>query len=155
MRLILFITSIILISCSSTQTLESSKHVEFKSITKNSNSGFESLTEQTINNATEFEKAWAIAWSHFSDSTPIPVVDFKTETILLVALGARNNGGYQLKINSVHELGNELTINYTETTPNPKCTNTQAIVFPYEFISIPKTSKKIVYKSSQQVGSCN
>lgn len=155
MRILLFISSIILISCSSTKPLESSKHIEFKSIAKNSNSGFETLTEQTINNATDFEKVWAIAWSHFSDPTPIPVVDFKTETIILVALGTRNNGGYQLKINSVHELGNELTINYTETTPNPKCSNTQAIVFPYEFISIPKTSKKVVFKSSEQVGSCN
>lgn len=155
MRILLFISSIILISCSSTKPLESSKHIEFNSIAKNSNSGFETLTEQTINNSADFEKAWTTAWSHFSDPTPLPEVNFETETIILVALGARNNGGYQLKINSVHELGNEFTIDYTETTPNPKCTNTQAIVFPYEFISVPKTSKKVVFKNSQQVGNCN
>ncbi|MGE0561608.1 MAG: protease complex subunit PrcB family protein [Flavobacteriales bacterium] len=155
MRFVFFITTIIFISCSTSQHLELNKHIEFKLIAKNSNSGFENLTERTINNTTDFKKAWDTAWSHFTDPNPAPSIDFNTETVILIALGAKNNGGYQLKINSVHEQDNELTVNYTEITSNPKCTNTQAIVFPYEFISIPKTSKKIIFKSSQQVGSCN
>lgn len=153
--LAVIILSISLVSCSTTKNQETSKHIDFKSVSKNTNSGFEKLTEQVIQNKVDFEKAWAIAWSHFSDPTPIPEVNFENETVVLVALGMRNNGGFQLNINTVHELGNVLTINYTETTPNPKCSNTQAIVFPYEFISIPKTSKKVTFNSSQQMGSCN
>lgn len=154
-QLSLIILTILFASCSSTKNQETSKHIDFKSVSKNTNSGFEKLTEQIIQNKADFEKAWTIAWSHFSDPTPLPEINFENETVILVTLGMRNNGGFQLNINTVHELGNELTINYTETTPNPKCSNTQAIVFPYEFISIPKTSKKVTFNSSQQVGSCN
>jgi hypothetical protein len=67
----------------------------------------------------------------------------------------RNNGGYQLKINSVREETNEIMVDYTETTPNPKCTYSQSIVFPYEFISFAKTNKKVSFKVAKQVGSCN
>lgn len=151
----IIILSVIFISCSTTKNLESSKHIEFKSIAKNSNSGFEKLTQEVFNNQQAFEKVWTTAWSHFSDPTPTPSIDFTKETIILVALGIKNNGGYQLKMNSVHEQDNETTIDYTELTPNAKCSTTQAIVFPYEFISIPKTSNKIVFKPSEQVGDCN
>lgn len=156
MKNLFYLTFIfLLISCSTTKELTSSKHIEFKSIAKNSNSGFEKLTQEVFNNQQDFDKAWATAWSHFSDPTPTPSIDFTKETIVLVALGMRNNGGYQLKINSVHEQGNEITVDYTEITPNSKCATTQAIVFPYEFISIPKTSTKVVFKTSEQVGDCN
>jgi hypothetical protein len=147
--------SIILISCSATKTQESNKTIPFKVVDKNSNGGFQELTQEIYTNQTAFEKAWKLAWSNFSDPTPAPIVDFNKEMVVLVALGMRKNGGYQLKINSVREETNEIMVDYTETTPNPKCTYSQSIVFPYEFISFAKTNKKVSFKVAKQVGSCN
>ena len=149
--LILFL----LYACSATKTQVTIQNIEFKSVAKNTNGRIQELTQTFYTNQAAFEKAWNMAWSNFSDPTPTPQIDFKKNTVVLVALGMRNNGGYQLKINSVREEAGQIIVDYTEITPNPKCNTTQAIVFPYEFISFAKTSKKIVFNASAQVGSCN
>ena len=141
-------------ACSTTKKVETNQSITFKTIDKNTNGGFQELTQEVYTNQIAFEKAWKLAWSNFSDPTPAPIVDFNKEMVVLVALGMRKNGGYQLKINSVREETDEIIMDYTETTPNPKCTYSQSIVFPYEFISFSKTSKKVVFKSSSIVGEC-
>lgn len=151
----LLLLSVILISCTSTKKVATNSSITFKTIDKNTNGGFQELTQEIYTNQTAFEKAWKLAWSNFSDPTPIPIVDFNKNVVVLVALGMRNNGGYQLKINSVSEEPNQIIVDYTETTPNPKCTYSQSIVFPYEFISFEKSSKKIEFKTSTQLGSCD
>ncbi|MBI2280054.1 MAG: protease complex subunit PrcB family protein [Bacteroidetes bacterium] len=150
----LLLLSVILISCTSTKKVATNSSITFKTIDKNTNGGFQELTQEVYTNHTAFEKAWKLAWSNFSDPTPAPIVDFNNDVVVLVALGMRKNGGYQLKINSVSEEANEIMVDYTETTPNPKCTYSQSIIFPYEFISFSKTSKKVVFKSSSNVGEC-
>lgn len=150
----LLILSVILISCTSTKKVATNSSITFKTIDKNTNGGIQELTQEVYTNQTAFEKAWKLAWSNFSDPTPTPIVDFNKDVVVLVALGMKNNGGYQLKINSVSEEANEIMVDYTETTPNPKCTYSQSIVFPYEFISFTKTSKKVAFKSGSKVGEC-
>lgn len=141
-------------ACSATQTIETNQNIPFNTVVKNTNGGFQELTQEFYNNQTAFEKAWKLAWSNFSDPTPVPIVDFNKDVVVLVALGKRHNGGYQLKINSVREEPNQIIVDYIEITPNPKCTYAQSIVFPYEFIAFTKTSKKVVFKSSSKVGEC-
>lgn len=150
----LLILSVILISCTSTKKVTTNSSITFKTIDKNTNGGFQELTQEVYTNQAAFEKAWKMAWSNFSDPTPTPIVDFNNDVVVLVALGMRNNGGYQLKINAVSEETNQIIVDYTETTPNPKCTYSQSIVFPYEFISFAKTSKKVAFKSGSKVGEC-
>lgn len=153
-KLFLLILSVILISCTSTKKIATNSSITFKTIDKNTNGGFQELTQEVYTNQTAFEKAWKLAWSNFSDPTPAPSIDFNKDVVVLVALGMRNNGGYQLKINSVSEETNQIIVDYIETTPNPKCTYSQSIVFPYEFISFSKTSKKVVFKSSSKIREC-
>ncbi len=95
-----------------------------------------------------------MAWSNFEEPVTLPKIDFTKETVALVALGMKNNGGYQLKVDNITQDQNNLTIHFTETTPNAKCNYTMAIVFPYEFIVFTKTSKKVVFKSNSAVGEC-
>ncbi|OFY96757.1 MAG: hypothetical protein A3K10_12120 [Bacteroidetes bacterium RIFCSPLOWO2_12_FULL_31_6] len=151
---LVLILSVLFFSCSATKTQESNKTIPFKVVDKNTNGGFQELTQEVYTNQAAFEKAWKLAWSNFSDPTPAPIVDFNKEVVVLVALGMRNNGGYQLNINSVREETNQIIVDYTETTPNPKCSYSQAIIFPYEFISFAKTNKKVGFKSSITVGEC-
>ena len=142
-------------ACSATKKVETNQSITFNTVDKNTNGGFQELTQEIYTNQAAFEKAWKLAWSIFSDPTPIPIVDFNKDIVVLVALGMRNNGGSQLNINSVREETNQIIVDYTETTPNPKCSYSQAIIFPYEFISFAKTNKKVGFKASTQVGSCN
>lgn len=148
------IFSIIFISCTTTKTLENSNTVSFRTLDKNTNSGIQDSTQEVYTNKVAFEKAWNLAWSNYEEPVALPTIDFTKETVALVALGMKNNDGYQLKIDQITQDQNNLTIDYTETTPNPKCNYTMSIVFPYEFIVFAKTNKKVVFKGSSMVGEC-
>jgi len=153
-RIATIILSIIFISCTATKTQESSGVVSFRTLDRNNYSGMQEPKQEVYTNEKDFEKAWNIAWSNFEEPVTLPKIDFTKETVALVALGMKNNGGYQLKVDNITQDQNNLTIDYTETTPNPKCSYTMAIVFPYEFIVFAKTSKKVVFKGSSKVGEC-
>lgn len=150
----LLILSVVFSSCTATKVQESSETVVFRTLDKNTNSGMQEPKQEVYTNEKDFEKAWNMAWSNFEEPVTLPKIDFTKETVALVALGMKNNGGYQLKVDNITEDQNNLTIHFTETTPNPKCSYTMAIVFPYEFIVFAKTSKKVVFKSNSKVGEC-
>jgi hypothetical protein len=153
-RIATIILSIIFISCTATKTQESSSVVSFRTLDRNNYSGIQEPKQDVYTNKADFEKAWNLAWSNFEEPVTLPTIDFTKETVALVALGMKNNGGYQLKIDQITQDQNNLTIDYTETTPNPKCSYTMAIVFPYEFVVFAKTSKKVVFKENSKVGEC-
>ncbi|MCB9360522.1 MAG: protease complex subunit PrcB family protein [Flavobacteriales bacterium] len=155
MKYLTLILSIVLVSCANTKnTTPPSKEITFSSIKKSNNSGFENPRTQVIVSQVEFEKAWKQAWSRFSDAPQLPTIDFNKKQVLLIALGAKNNGGYGLKIENVTQTKNEITVNYFETKAGEKCMSTQAIVFPFEIIEIEKTAKKVVFKSTEKIIDC-
>ncbi len=141
-------------ACSTTKKQANHSTFNFKSIDKNTHCGIQTSTQTIYSNKVDFERDWNLVWPNFEEPIALPKIDFTKETVVLVALGMRNNGGFQLKINSVSEETSQIIVEYTEITPNPKCSYSQAIVFPYEFISFVKTSKKVVFKSSTKVGEC-
>lgn len=150
----LLVLSVVFSSCTATKVQESSGTVVFKTLDRNNYSGMQEPKQEVYTNEKDFEKAWNMAWSNFEELVTLPKIDFTKETVALVALGMKNNGGYQLKVDNITQDQNNLTIHFTETTPNAKCNYTMAIVFPYEFIVFAKTSKKVVFKSNSKVGEC-
>jgi len=156
MKYLTLILSIILFSCANTkETASNNEEITFKSIEKNNASSFENPTTKTIVTKAEFEKTWNEAWSRFSDIPQIPTIDFNQNQLLLIALGAKNNGGYGLEIEKITETKNELIVNYFETKAGEKCVTTQAIVFPFELIEIKKSTKKVSFNSSEKTIDCN
>lgn len=153
--LTLIISSIVLFSCANTKdTTSPAKEFAFNSIKKTNDSGFESPTTKVIATQQELEKVWKQAWSRISDVPQLPTLDFSKNQVILIALGAKNNGGYGLEIEKLTETKNELVVNYFETKPGENCMTTQAIVFPLEIIEIEKNAKKIVFNSSEKIVNC-
>jgi hypothetical protein len=155
MKYLTLILSIVLFSCVNTKnTTSTSKEVTFSSIKKSSNSGFENPTTKIIVTQLDFEKAWKQAWIRFSNVPELPTIDFSQKQVLLIAIGAKNNGGFGLEVEKITESKNELTVNYFETKSGEKCMTTQAIVFPFELIEIEKTTKKVIFNSSEKIVDC-
>tara|TARA_R110001592_G_scaffold32788_1_gene114484 strand:- start:1133 stop:1603 length:471 start_codon:yes stop_codon:yes gene_type:complete len=155
MKYLTLILSVIIFSCSNTKNSTSTTEaITFKSIQKNSNSGFEELTTEVITSQSELEKTWKQAWSRFSDAPEIPKIDFTQKQVILVALGMKNNGGFGLEIENITQTKNEISVNYIEIRPDANCINSQAIVFPFELIEIEKTAKKVVFKSTEKIIDC-
>jgi len=151
--LYIFLTSL-LVSCSTTELINNPKEISFKSIKANNNSSYEGLTTLVINTQPTFTDAWEKVWMRFSDVPTMPEINFEDSQIILVALGMRNNGGYTLEIEKVMEEKDKIIVHYFENRPGEKCNTTQAIVFPSEFIQIPKSSKKIEFKSTARIVEC-
>lgn len=155
MKYITLIFSIVLYSCTNTKEATSNpKELSFKVIEKGPNGGFENPTTKVINNQAGFEDLWQKIWNRTSHKPQIPKIDFTKNQLILVAIGAKNNGGFGLEIEKITETKKELTVNYFETKADEKCMTTQAIVFPFELIEIEKTSKKIVFNSSEKIVDC-
>lgn len=151
---IFFLT--IFLSCTNTKntTLSTPQEISFATIKSSENGGFENKTTQVISSKDEFEKVWKQAWVRFSDAPEIPTIDFSKKQVLLIAIGAKNNGGFGLEIDKIVANKTNLTVNYIETKAGENCMTTQAIVFPFELIEIEKTSKKIVFSSSEKINDC-
>ena len=155
MKYLTLIFSIVLFSCTNTkETTSNIKEISFKSIEKGTNGGFENPTTKLINNQAGFEDLWQKIWNRTSDKPQIPEVDFSKNQLILVAIGAKNNGGYGLEIEKITETKNELNVIYFETKAGEKCMTTQAIVFPFELIEIEKTSKNVVFTSAEKIIDC-
>lgn len=154
MKYITILFSIIIISCSSTQETTSTKEISYKTIKAFSDSGFETPVTKVITSKSEFTKVWKQAMAHFGEAPEMPTIDFEKNQVLLIALGVKNNGGYKLQMDKVVENKNSIVVNYFENKPETNCVTTQAIVFPYELIEIPKNSKKIEFVKTEKVVDC-
>jgi hypothetical protein len=79
--------------------------------------------------------AWEGAWGrlHRGGGAPAaPAVDFAREMVLVVALGERPSGGYDVAIDAVAPdvAGGGATVRYTAREPGEGCMSTQALTSP-------------------------
>ncbi len=154
MRFIFIFISILFFACSSSQVTVSEKQLTYKSVYVSQDSGFEAHQTKTITNQNEFEEIWTQAMSRFHDKPEIPTIDFEKNQVLLIALGVKNNGGYKFQIDRIIENKNSIVVYYFENKPGANCVTTQAIVFPFELIEIPKNSKKTEFISTEKIVEC-
>ncbi|MCB0410136.1 MAG: protease complex subunit PrcB family protein [Flavobacteriales bacterium] len=154
MRFLLVIISFLFFACSSSQETVAEKTVTYNSVYASQDSGFETPQTKTITNQNEFKEIWTQAMSRFHDKPEIPAIDFEKNQVLLIALGVKNNGGYKLQMDKVVENKNSIVVNYFENKPGANCMTTQAIVFPFELIEIPKNSKKVEFVKTVKIVDC-
>ena len=65
------------------------------------------------------------------------------KTIVTIAMGKKNTGGYSIKVDKVDIVNNEATITIEEIKPNPKDMVTQAITYPINKVEFSKKPNKI------------
>lgn len=74
----------------------------------------------------------------------LPAPDFNKETIIVVAMGTRPNGGYSLELDKITENAG-ITVYIKKISPGQNCITTQAFVYPLLVVAIPKTNLNIDY----------
>lgn len=103
---------------------------------------------------------WAAIWAQvFAGLQPrpgLPAVDFRTQRVLLAALGQRNTGGYDIRIDSVvgFTLG---TVAYVTTTaPGGNCATTQALTQPVDLVRLaPPPVAPVAFAQRAVVRDCS
>ncbi len=67
---------------------------------------------------------------------PLPSVDFGTEGVLVAALGTRNTGGYDIRVDSLVQYQYASVAYVTTQSPGQSCGTTQALTQPVQILRL-------------------
>ena len=76
----------------------------------------------------------------------LPAIDFGRREVFLVATGPRSSTGYVLRVVSVREAGNRLTVTIRERTPTLGEPVTARVTYPFRLLSVPRTAEHLRLK---------
>jgi len=90
-------------------------------------SGFVDATDLVITDSPSWVVTWAQIYARLRPQPSLPAVDFRTERVVLAALGQRNTGGYDIRIDSVVHFQRGRVTYVAATAPGRGCFTTQAL----------------------------
>ncbi|MBC8087857.1 MAG: protease complex subunit PrcB family protein [Phycisphaerae bacterium] len=117
------------------------------------NSGFASPSEFVIQDPDEFTRRWRGVLQGTPD-TAQPVVDFANTSVVLVAIGSRNTGGYSVHVDSVASAAGVTTVHYTVTSPGARCMSLQTLTAPVEVISVERVQGAVRFSKRSVSRGC-
>jgi hypothetical protein len=114
---------------------------------------FDEPTELVIRDQRALESAWTLLFNHVQGE-PVPAVDFARETVILVASGGRNSGGYAVHVDAVTRSGDAAVVRYTATRPAPGCMSTQSLTAPADLVRTPRIAGQVRFERHESVQPC-
>ena len=127
-------------------------NVDFTTIARGSDSGYQSASQMVIDNSERWIDLWQQHTSNAEPPPPIPQVDFTRYSVVAVFAGEQPTGGYSVEILSAETSGSQLkdrsliaiTVQYRQREAGDFVT--EALTYPYHIIRIPKIDSKVVFK---------
>ena len=118
--------------------------IPYKILFNNDHSNIKDEKNMVIKNVSDLKAIYASINSTRRPGLPLPKVDFNKEEVLGIFLGEKSSAGYQIQIDSIHNNGKEIVVNYKINTP--KGMVSMVITQPTLLILIPKTNLPIKFK---------
>jgi PrcB C-terminal len=118
-------------------------------------SGLDKPAQLVVRDAVTWQAIWSQINSPYSALLPLPAVDFSREMIVVVALGSRSTGGYNILITGASEAaggGTVFTIN--SDSPGSQCATTQAFTQPVDIARVPLRSGVDRFIEHERVRDC-
>jgi len=104
-------------------------------------------------------QSWATTWAQLirgvGPPPALPAVDFRTERVVLVALGQRSTGGYDIRIDSVVQFQRGSVTYVTATSPGNRCVTTQALTQPVDVMRVPQELEPMAFQRQAVVRDCS
>jgi len=117
-------------------------------------SGFTAATHAVVSDA----GTWAATWDQFLGSLepkpPVPSVDFGADRVLVVAMGLRFSGGFDIGIDSVVGYQGGTTVYLTARSPGPGCFTTAALTQPAQLVRVPRPVEPVTFQARDAVTPC-
>lgn len=109
------------------------------------NTGLTVPTERVVTNAEDWRVVWSKVYQNIDPPPAVPEIDFSKEVVVVVGIGGRSNGGYQLQINTVRDLGAAVEISSSTRVSGNQCAKATAENAPVQMVRMPKVSKPVTF----------
>jgi protease stability complex PrcB-like protein len=117
--------------------------------------GFDQPVRAVIRDDESWQAAWTTLYIGMTPARPAPpAVDFSRSTVILVALGTRSTGGYDITVSRVARDAGVLYVEVTSTSPGDRCSVTQAFTKPVDIVVVPHTVDEAVFVERKTVHQC-
>lgn len=119
-------------------------------------SEFEAPAELVIRDRAAWESAWGRVNRAVTIDGPAaaPAVDFGASTVVLVALGQRGTGGYEVRVDDVVRGGGRTVVRYTVSEPGAGCMTTQALTAPVDVVRVPRIDGTVAFERRTVRSTC-
>ena len=118
-------------------------------------SGFGDSTNFVVEDSYTWAVTWARLYASLRPRPLLPTVDFRTERVVLVALGGRSTGGYDIRVDSVVRFQRGGVTYVTATSPGNRCVTTQALTQPVDVIRVPQGLEPMTFQRQAVVRDCS
>jgi hypothetical protein len=117
-------------------------------------SGFATATHAVVSDGLRWAATWNQFWGTLEPKPPASSVDFATERVLLVALGMRFSGGYDIAVDSVVGYQGGTTVYLTGRSPGQGCIVTGALSAPAQLVRVPRPPEPVTFQQRDVVTPC-
>jgi len=118
-------------------------------------SGLGDATHLVIADQATWAAIWAQLYTGLQPKPPLPAIDFRTERVLLAALGARPTGGYDIHIDSIVRFESGSVAYVRSTVPGQACFTTQAFTSPVDLVRFsPPPLTPVAFEERAVVRDC-
>ena len=119
------------------------------------NSAITEPLQVVIRDASTWRKMWRrIHASVISPVPSLPRIDFSREMIVIVGLGTRATGGFEITVDRAFERNGALEVIVSKHAPGKNCFTSQALTQPVDVVRLPQTKRKVVFKEAEVVHEC-
>ena len=118
-------------------------------------SGFGDSTNLVVADSYTWAVTWARLYASLRPRPLLPTVDFRTERVVLVALGGRSTGGYDIRVDSVVRFQRGRVTYVTATAPGHRCFTTQALTQPVDLIRLARDVGPMAFQQRAVVRDCS
>lgn len=107
-----------------------------------------------IRDSTAWRELWQRINRPFLPAPALPAIDFGREMIVVAALGARPNGGYDVVIESAEQDSAGIQISVRVATPASGCPTTAVMTQPVDLARVPVSDQPVRFRERDVVVAC-
>lgn len=117
-------------------------------------SGLHDRHRLVIADSQTWHAVWDSAQAQVSPAPPLPSVDFSRRRVIVAALGERTSGGFDIRVDSLRDVGGVRTVFVTTTKPGPGCMTIAALTQPVHMVSVPATGGDMHFSEAETTKPC-
>ena len=116
---------------------------------------FATATQQVIRDQASWEALWTRLSANASPAPAVPHVDFKTDMLIVAAMGTKGHGGYRIAITAATEqTGGAMTVEVTESSPGAGCMTAMMMTSPVVIVRVPRHEGQVTFNVVQKKVDC-